>query len=146
MQINPAAHSLPVSLRYFDLVELSDLRDCLGVEHMDELLKVFAEALPLYSRSLNEATARADLVTAVDVVHTLRGTATSLGCAGLAVPCDAIRAACERNDVSMCRQAVAILSMSESQVLSEVLTVRVQLRLDAARPLRSVHPVARHAA
>ena len=47
MQINPAAHSLPVSLRYFDLVELSDLRDCLGVEHMDELLKVFAEALPL---------------------------------------------------------------------------------------------------
>lgn len=122
----------PAAVRYFDVAELHELLDCIGATGARALFDTFAEELPRYRSALDEAASRRDLKALARTVHTLRGTALSFSCTGLAPLCESVRSQCERGDVDSCRSSAAALAFAYVCALAELQTLRAPGGLLAA--------------
>jgi HPt (histidine-containing phosphotransfer) domain-containing protein len=118
--------------RYFDLAELHELLEHLGTDATRTLFDTFAGELPRYRTALEAATAQRDFVTLARIVHTLRGTALSFSCTGLAPLCESLKAQCESRDLETCRRSAAALAFAYVCALAELQSLRAPGGLLAA--------------
>ena len=118
--------------RYFDLAELQELRDHLGCDAAQSLFDTFVCELPRYRSAIEAATAKRDFATLARIVHTLRGTALSFSCTGLAPLCESLKTQCERGDVDTCRSSAAALAFAYVCALAELQSLRAPGGLLAA--------------
>lgn len=130
MSSNIAIH--PAATRYFDLAELHELLGCLGPTGARALFDTFAEELPRYRKALEDAASRRDLKALARTVHTLRGTALSFSCTGLAPLCESVETQCKRGDVDSCRSSAAALAFAYVCALAELQSLRAPGGLLAA--------------
>jgi HPt (histidine-containing phosphotransfer) domain-containing protein len=122
----------PAATRYFDLAELHELLDCIGAAGARALFATFAEELPRYRSALDEAAARRDLKALALTVHTLRGTALSFSCTGLAPLCESVESQCKRGDIESCSNSAAALAFAYVCALAELQLLRAPGGLLAA--------------
>ena len=118
--------------RYFDVAELNELLGYLGPAGARSLFDAFAEELPRYRSALETATAQRDLKALARTVHTLRGTALSFSCTGLAPLCESIKAQADRGDLEACRRSAATLAFAYVCALAELQSLRAPGGLLAA--------------
>ena len=110
--------------RYFDVAELRELRGYLGAPGARALFDTFAEELPRYRSALEAAMAQRDLQALARTVHTLRGTALSFSCTGLAPLCESVQENCDRGDLEACRKSATALAYSYVCALVELQSLR----------------------